>query len=191
MKINQLLVLVLSVCISVYMLNACTDSAAQGSEIPDVVDYNFHIRPILADNCFACHGPDAKKRQAGLRLDIAEEAYKALKENPTKHALVPRKPKQSEVYLRLITKDAELKMPPIDSKLSLTETQIEIIEKWIKQGAIYKPHWAFLAPKQAPLPDVDDEEWVSNEIDYSVLGKSENNLVKPKPTADDESLRFS
>lgn len=188
MKINQLLVLVLSVCISVYMLNACTDSAAQGSEMPDVVDYNFHIRPILADNCFACHGPDAKKRQAGLRLDIAEEAYKALKENPTKHALVPRKPKQSEVYLRLITKDAELKMPPIDSKLSLTETQIEIIEKWIKQGAIYKPHWAFLAPKQAPLPDVDDEEWVSNEIDYFILGKLENNHVKPNPTADNESL---
>ncbi|MDP1817823.1 MAG: PSD1 and planctomycete cytochrome C domain-containing protein [Leadbetterella sp.] len=188
MKINHLLVLVLSVCISIYTLNACTDSAAQGSEMPDVVDYNFHIRPILADNCFACHGPDAKKRQAGLRLDIAEEAYKALKENPTKHALVPRKPKQSEVYLRLITKDAELKMPPIDSKLSLTETQIEIIEKWIKQGAIYKPHWAFLAPKQAPLPDVDNEEWVSNEIDYFILEKLDNNHVKPNPTADDESL---
>jgi hypothetical protein len=188
MKINHLLVLVLSVFISIYTLNACTDSAAQGSEIPDVVDYNFHVRPILADNCFACHGPDAKKRQAGLRLDIAEEAYKALKENPGKHALVPRKPKQSEVYLRLITKDADLKMPPIDSKLSLTETQIEIIEKWIKQGAVYKPHWAFLAPKQAPLPDLDDEEWVSNEIDYFVLEKLENNHVKPNPTADDESL---
>ena len=188
MKINQLLVLVLSVCICICTLNACTNSAAQGSEIPDVVDYNFHVRPILADNCFACHGPDAKKRQAGLRLDIAEEAYKALKENPGKHALVPRKPKESEVYLRLITKDAELKMPPIDSKLSLTETQIEIIEKWIKQGAVYKPHWAFLAPKQAPLPDVDDQEWVSNEIDYFILEKLENNHVKPNPTADDESL---
>jgi hypothetical protein len=188
MKINHLLVLVLSVCISIYTLNACTDSAAQGSEMPDVVDYNFHVRPILADNCFACHGPDAKKRQAGLRLDIAEEAYKALKDNPGKHALVPRKPKQSEVYLRLITKDAELKMPPIDSKLSLTETQIEIIEKWIKQGAVYKPHWAFLAPKQAPLPDVDDEDWVSNEIDYFILEKLENNHVKPNSTADEESL---
>jgi hypothetical protein len=188
MKINRLIVLVLSVSVGIYTLNACTDSAAQGSEIPDVVDYNFHVRPILADNCFACHGPDAKKRQAGLRLDIAEEAYKALKENPTKHALIPRKPKESEVYLRLITKDAELKMPPIDSKLSLTETQIEIIEKWIKQGAVYKPHWAFLAPKQAPLPEVDDEDWVSNEIDYFVLEKLENNNLKPNPAADDESL---
>lgn len=188
MKINHLLVLVLSVCMVIYTLNACTDSAAQGSEMPDVVDYNFHVRPILADNCFACHGPDAKKRQAGLRLDIAEEAYKALKENPGKHALVPRKPKQSEVYLRLITKDAKLKMPPIDSKLSLTDTQIEILEKWIKQGAVYKPHWAFLAPKQAPLPDVDDEDWVSNEIDYFVLEKLENSNVKPNPTADNESL---
>jgi hypothetical protein len=188
MKINRLIVLVLSVSVGIYTLNACTDSAAQGSEIPDVVDYNFHVRPILADNCFACHGPDSKKRQAGLRLDIAEEAYKALKENPTKHALIPRKPKESEVYLRLITKDAELKMPPIDSKLSLTETQIEIIEKWIKQGAVYKPHWAFLAPKQAPLPEVDDEDWVSNEIDYFVLEKLENNNLKPNPAADDESL---
>lgn len=182
----------LSLGVGIYILSlsqfSCTESSGQGSEIPDEIDYNFHIRPILADNCFACHGPDAKKRKAGLRLDIAEEAYKALKENPGKHALVPKKPKSSEVYLRIISEDPELKMPPIDSKLHLTETQIEILEKWIKQGAVYKPHWAFLLPKKIKLPEIDDSDWTKNEIDFFILEKLEKTGFRPNEQADKESL---
>jgi hypothetical protein len=167
----------LTLGVGIYLLSlsqfSCTESSGQGPGIPDEIDYNFHIRPILADNCFACHGPDAKKRKAGLRLDIAEEAYKALKENPGKHALVPNKPKSSEVYLRIISEDPELKMPPIDSKLHLTETQIEILEKWIKQGAVYKPHWAFLSPKKIQLPEIEEKDWTKNEIDFFILEKLE------------------
>ena len=188
MKLKYLL----SLGVGIYLLSlsqfSCTESSGQVSGIPDEIDYNFHIRPILADNCFACHGPDAKKRKAGLRLDIAEEAYKALKENPGKHALVPNKPKSSEVYLRIITEDPELKMPPIDSKLHLTETQIEILEKWIKQGAVYKPHWAFLSPKKVPLPEIDEKDWTKNEIDFFILEKLEKTGFKPNEKADKESL---
>lgn len=182
----------LTLGVGIYLLSlsqfSCTESSGQGPGIPDEIDYNFHIRPILADNCFACHGPDAKKRKAGLRLDIAEEAYKALKENPGKHALVPNKPKSSEVYLRIISEDPELKMPPIDSKLHLTETQIEILEKWIKQGAVYKPHWAFLSPKKIQLPEIEEKDWTKNEIDFFILEKLEKTGFKPNEQADKESL---
>jgi hypothetical protein len=188
MKFKYLLLIGLGVYLSANLLISCMQSSGQSSEIPDVVDYNFHIRPILADNCFACHGPDAKKRKAGLRLDIAEEAYKALKENPDKHAIIPKKTKDSEVYKRLITDDPELKMPPLDSKLQLTNSQIELIEKWIKQGAVYKPHWAFLSPKKGKIPEVNDENWAKNEIDYFILEKLEKSGLEPNSQADKENL---
>lgn len=188
MKFKYLLFIGVGIYLLAIAQISCTESSGQNSEIPHEIDYNFHIRPILADNCFACHGPDAKKRKAGLRLDIAEEAYKALKENPGSHAIVPKKPKDSEVYKRLITDDPELKMPPLNSKLYLTNTQIELIEKWIKQGAVYKPHWAFLLPKKAKIPEVDKEEWTKNEIDFFILEKLEKSGFEPNPQADKESL---
>ncbi len=112
--------------------------------MPDSVDYNFHIRPILSDRCFACHGPDANKREAGLRLDIADSAYQALKESPGMHALVPGDPMASAVYLRITTEDSTQRMPPPSSNMTLSAFEIDLIQKWIKQGAKYKPHWAFV-----------------------------------------------
>ncbi len=169
-------------------LSSCTESSGKGTDIPDVVDYNFHVRPILSDNCFTCHGPDANKRKAGLRLDIAEEAYKALKETPGAHALVPKKPSESEVFKRIISKDPEFKMPPAESNLQLTAGEIEIIEKWIKQGAEYKPHWAYVKPLKSKLPKVKDEDWTKNEIDYFILQKQEQNKLSHQEEADKESL---
>src|SRR5690606_10503823 len=89
------------------VLESCNDSSqtATVEVIPDEVSYNFDIRPILSDKCFKCHGPDANKREAGLRLDIADSAFKALKDNPDGFAIVPGKPNASEVYNRLVTKD--------------------------------------------------------------------------------------
>ena len=93
-------------CFAIFFYGCSNDRGDSGSQqIPDQVSYNFDVRPILSDKCMTCHGPDANKRQAGLRLDIQESAYQALKENPTAHAIVPGKPELSEAYLLIATTD--------------------------------------------------------------------------------------
>lgn len=119
------------------------------------LDYNRDVKPILAENCFACHGFDEKSRKAKLRLDVAESAY-APRENGT--PLRPRDPAGSEVWQRLISPHADEVMPPPDSHRTLTEAQKQTIKTWIEQGASYAEHWAFVAPKKAPLPAVEDRE---------------------------------
>lgn len=166
--------------------SSASDNA--GGVLPDVVDYNFHIRPILSDRCFKCHGPDANKRQAGLRLDTEEGAYAALKDNPGMHAIVPGDPLQSELYKRIITTDTAEMMPPPSENLPLTGFEIKLIEKWIKQGAKYKKHWAFIPPVKPGLPKVDDEEWPKQPIDYFVLSTMEKKGYSPADEADKERL---
>lgn len=187
---RRLFYLMLAFGVIVYAIQACNSSGNQVAEeqIPDQVSYNFHVRPILSDKCFACHGPDANKREAGLRLDIAEEAYKALKENPSAHALVPFKPEASEVFLRISSTDSALMMPPKSSNLKLSSHEISMIEKWIKQGAKYERHWAFNPPKTQVVPKVKTEDWAKNEIDRFILAKLEQKGVKPNPEADKERL---
>src|ERR1700759_789638 len=137
-------------------LNAChntSEKSVAAEEIPDVVSYNFNIRPILSDKCFKCHGPDANKRQANLRLDIQESAYAALKDEPDKHALVPGDPGASELYRRITTTDSSDMMPTVKSNLKpLTPYEVKLIKKWIKQGAKYEKHWAFVPPKLPQVP---------------------------------------
>ena len=157
-------------------------------KLPDEVSYNFDIRPILSDKCLACHGPDANKREAGLRLDIAENAFRALEENPTAHALVAGKPELSQAFLRITTQDSAERMPPVESNLKLSQREINLIEKWIKQGAKYEKHWAFVAPRKPKLPAVDQEEWPRNEIDFFVLQKQEEKGLVPNDEADKERL---
>ena len=166
-------------------LNGGSTSAAT---VPDEVDYNYHIRPILSDRCFKCHGPDANKREAALRLDTEEAAYAALKDNAKLHAIVPGKPDESAVWQRIITKDTAEIMPPLESNLKLNEHEIALIEKWIKQGAKYKPHWAFIAPERPQLPAVDNDAWPKNPIDYFTLAKMEESGLKPNAEADKERL---
>lgn len=173
------------------VIQGCNSSPgykAAAEKVPDQISYNFDVRPILSDNCFACHGPDANKREAGLRLDIASEAYKALAENPTAHALVPGKPELSAVYERISSADTALVMPPAGSNLKLTAHEIEVIQKWIKQGAKYESHWAFVAPKKPALPAVKQKDWPRNQIDYFVLEKQEQKGLAPNPEADKERL---
>ncbi len=155
----------------------------------DLISYNFQIRPIFSDKCYACHGPDANKREAGLRLDIAEEAYKALKEHPDAHAIVPGKPGSSELFLRVTSTDTSYQMPPPSSHLpTLTETEIKLIKKWIEQGAKYEKHWAFVAPKKSTLPKVKNSKWPKNEIDFFMLQKMEQKDLAPNEEADKERL---
>ncbi len=180
------LILILAIG-GIFTYTQCTDTQAQENAMPDVIDYNYHIRPIFSDRCFKCHGPDANKRKAGLRLDTQEGAYAAFKDNPSMHAIVPGHPELSDAFQRLITKDTSLRMPTMSSHLTVSSHEIELIEKWIKQGAVYKPHWAFIKPVKSALPDAD-EDWVRNPIDYFVYAKMAEKSLKPSPEASKEQL---
>jgi len=172
------------------MLPSCskTDSTEKEETIPEIVSYNFDIRPIFSDKCFACHGPDANKRQAKLRLDVAEVAFKALEENPSAHALVPGNPEESQVFVRITSEDSTVRMPPPESNLLLSDREIKLIEKWIQQGAKYEPHWAFIPPEKQSIPTVKNTAWPRNEIDYFILQKQEEKGLEPNDEADKERL---
>jgi len=117
--------------------------------LPKQVSFNFHVKPILSDKCFACHGPDAVKRKAGLRFDVEASAKGELPESPGKFAILSENADKSELVKRIFSSDPDLQMPPADSNLKLTEEEKEILKKWIEQGAAYEKHWAFVAPKKA------------------------------------------
>jgi hypothetical protein len=166
---------------------SCKDDSISSAG-KDSVDYNLHIRPILSDRCFKCHGPDANQRKANLRLDTPEGALAALKDNPSAHAIIPGKPDQSEVYRRISTSDTADVMPPIKSNLKLNANEIELIKKWIAQGAKFKPHWAFIPPKKTVVPNVQLVDWPQGEIDNFVLAKMEHQNLAPNEFADKERL---
>ncbi|WP_459449826.1 PSD1 and planctomycete cytochrome C domain-containing protein [Aquirufa ecclesiirivi] len=165
----------------------CTSSRADDTAMPEVVDYNYHIRPILSDRCFKCHGPDANKREANLRLDTPEGAYAAFKDNAKAHAIVPGNPEASELMARITAKDTSQRMPPMKSNLTLSPHEIELLEKWIEQGAKYKPHWAFIAPKTPEIPKAD-AAWVRNPIDHFTYAKMKEKGLSPSEEADKERL---
>jgi hypothetical protein len=124
MKNSKLFLSILLLGAIIWTLNGCNrNSEVQISEpeLPDEISYNFDVRPILSDKCFVCHGPDEKKRQAGLRLDDPVLAFQALKEHPSAHAWVAGDPNASEAYLRMVTKDSVKLMPPATSNLKLEE----------------------------------------------------------------------
>ena len=117
--------------------------------------FNQHIRPILSGKCFACHGPDEKERKAKLRLDMRESA---IADHGGIRAIVPGKPAQSELISRINHSDPEERMPPEDSEHQLTAGERSLLEAWIKAGAEYQPHWAFVSPSRAPLPRVSNAD---------------------------------
>jgi hypothetical protein len=151
----------------------------------DEVRFNRDIRPILSDTCFKCHGFDRKARQADLRLDVADEAFKARKHGIP---IVPGHPESSQAYLRLISTDPDLQMPPPQSHLKLTAEQMQMIRKWIEQGAVYQPHWAFIPPRDPPLPEVKNTTWPKNPVDRFVLARLEEEGLSPSPEADRRTL---
>src|SRR5262245_64167674 len=128
------------------------------------LEYNRDIRPILAENCFACHGPDSAARQAKLRLDQRDVAVE-------KDAIVPGKPDESGMVERVLSEDADFIMPPPKSHKKLTTAQKETLKRWIAQGAEYQPHWSFIPPTRPPLPAVKNEKWVRNPIDRFILAQ--------------------
>ncbi len=150
--------------------------------LPKRVDFNYHIKPILSDRCFACHGPDENALKADFHLNIPEDALNHHTESG-RMALVPGDPDQSDVYHRIVSKDPDFKMPPPESDLELSEHEITLLTKWIEQGAEYKPHWAFTIPQKHKPPKVRNSKWVNNPIDQFVLKTLKDKKMKPSPEA--------
>lgn len=156
-------------------------------ELPATIDFNFHVRPVLSDRCFACHGPDEKARKSDLRLDVEIEALAALTENGL-HAIVPKQPFKSELIHRILSTDPEILMPTPESKMALSPTEKAILVKWIAQGAEWKEHWAFLPPQKAGLPPVQQSTLIQNPIDRFVLSKLEEEGLAFAEKADKATL---
>ncbi|MFO0902419.1 MAG: PSD1 and planctomycete cytochrome C domain-containing protein [Pirellulales bacterium] len=163
---------------------AATATGAEAT-LPAKVEFNRDVRPILADQCFNCHGPDANRREAELRLDTADGAYARHDDHA---AIVPGKPDDSELLRRILHADPEQRMPPSGSGKSLAPRQIALLRKWIEQGAEYQQHWSFLPPHRPTPPAVADESQVGNPIDRFILARLAAEQLAPSPAADRRTL---
>ncbi|HND52677.1 MAG TPA: DUF1549 domain-containing protein, partial [Pirellulaceae bacterium] len=147
------------------------------------LNFGRDILPILSDNCFFCHGPDSKNRAAGLRLDTQDGAFR--KEDPV---IVAGKSGESELIKRILSTDDDQKMPPPKSNRKLTPAQVELLKRWIDEGAPWGKHWAYESVKRPALPTVKNEAWVKNPIDRFVLARLEQEGLAPSPEASRETL---
>ena len=157
----------------------------------NAVVFNRDIRPILADVCFHCHGPDPGSRKAGLRLDTEAGFFTGRekdgkKESPT---IIKGQPDKSPLYQRLITTDEDDIMPPRKEHKDLKPEQIAMVKRWIEQGAPWQPHWSFIKPERAPLPAIrNPQSAIRNPIDRFVFAKLESVGLAPAPEADPHAL---
>ncbi|XOV90965.1 MAG: DUF1553 domain-containing protein [Bacteroidota bacterium] len=187
MRVIKLLIFLVVVSLVSCRPNLPDPVADEYNKLPEALDFNIHVRPILSDKCFLCHGPDKAKQQAGLRLDFPEFAFAALPESGNT-AIVPGKLKKSELFHRILSDDPEQIMPAPESNLKLTDYEKAILIKWIEDGAEYKPHWAFIKPERPELPIVQMEDWGNNPIDRFVLKKLEAKSLHPAQQADKATL---
>jgi mono/diheme cytochrome c family protein len=170
----------LSCLLGLWLALSWTSGATRATE-KDGLDFNRDIRPILSENCFYCHGQDGQQREAGLRLDDREEAV-------LYGAITPGEPDASELIARIEHSDPDLRMPPVDSNRKLSEEQRAKLRAWIKDGAPYEAHWAFVTPERPRLPEVQQTEWVRQPLDQFVLSKLEAAGLEPAPEADRATL---
>ena len=147
--------------------------------------FNRDIRPILSENCFACHGPDSAHRKAGLRLDRTDGLFGRHEHG---FAVVPGKPAESLLYTHVTASDPEERMPPVKSGKKLTEAEQRLLTRWIEEGAQWEPLWSFVAPVRGEPPAVKDKAWCHNPIDRFVLARLEAEGLSPNPEADRRAL---
>jgi len=149
------------------------------------VDFNRDIRPILSDTCFTCHGPDEQTQQAGLRLDTKEGAFA---DRGGYQVIVAGKASESRLFQRVSAKEENLRMPPPTADRKLTQHQIDLLRRWIDEGARWDTHWAYSPPKRSALPAVRNSAWAKNAIDAFILSRLEREGLKPSPEADKTTL---
>ena len=153
------------------------------------LDFNQDVQPILASRCFACHGPDPEMRKAGLRLDLAEWAMK--KREGHRDAIVPGHPEKSELVKRIESKDPKYLMPQTaqGEAKPISAGEIAILKEWIKQGAVYRPHWAFEVPTRPAVPNnAESQPWVKNPIDSFIFAQLKKEGLRHSPLADKSAL---
>ena len=155
--------------------------------IPETVDFNFHVKPIISDKCFACHGPDEKERAANLRLDTEDGLYQ-LTEELSSYVVDKKSPKKSEMLNRIFHENPSIVMPPPESNLVLSDYEKEILNKWILQGGKWKKHWSYNKPIKPQTPDVKNKSWINNDIDYFTLKNIEANGLNISSVEDKEIL---
>ena len=170
--------------LGILALVACSACCIQAAE---TIHFNRDVRPILAESCFECHGFDANRREAELRLDTRDGAIAEL-ESGDGRAIAPGEPDESALLARITSSDVDLKMPPVDSGKQITEADIETLRQWISQGANYQRHWSFVTPRSAPLPEVKQSTWPRNLIDHFILARNEEDGLAPSPEADRRTL---
>lgn len=167
--------------IIVFMLGFIVNASAE-----ELLRFNQHIRPILSDNCFACHGPDEKQRKKGLRLDTEAGLFGT--GSSGSGIMVPGKPEDSLLVQRISDPDPDKRMPPPESHLTLSTDEIDTLVQWIKQGADWEGHWAFIPPTQVEPPQVKRKSWPKNPIDSFILKGIEAAGLKPAKEADETTL---
>ena len=178
--------------ITLILLNSFTETLTvtklNAAEISKnlAINFNSDIRPILANNCYACHGPDQEKRMAGLRLDNEKAAKSILRSGHV--AVAEKNIGKSSLISRITAKDDAIRMPPVYSGNQLTQKQIVLLTEWIRQGANWETHWAYLSPIKPSLPKIKNKNWIKNNIDNFVLARLEEEGIKPSPKADKRTL---
>lgn len=162
----------------------------------DEIDFTTQIKPLLSDRCFTCHGPDGESREAGLRLDLRDEAIKE-SENGLGHDLIikPGDAAQSELIRRIVSDDPDEKMPPAEANLSLDASEIELLKRWVNQGAPFDQHWSFVPVRDVPVPDDSlasdapaKADWAAHPIDRFVAARMKQHDLEPAPPASREHL---
>ena len=159
-----------------------TTARAAGQGAPPPISFNRDIRPILSNNCFACHGPDEKQRETKFHFDTKEGAF------AEDGIIVPGSAAGSMLVKRITNPDPKKRMPPPDSGHALTARQIELLRRWIDEGAKWDTHWAYTAPVRPDPPAVEKTDWVRNPIDRFILARLEREGLKPSPEADKATL---
>ena len=152
------------------------------------IDFSRDIQPILADNCYHCHGPDAGRRKAMLRLDTHDGAMGNVTKAQDHKAIVPGHPDEGTLVDRIFSTDADEQMPPPDSNRKLNEAQKGLLKRWITEGAVWGNHWALIPPQRPPLPAVNDNQWPINAIDHFIQSRLEREGITPSPDAPKEAL---
>lgn len=183
---NLILPAVFTVCLfQSFWSKLQTVSAVEPADKASRIEFNRDIRPILSEKCLHCHGPDPATRAAELRLDDPADATRPR----DGYAIINRaSPAESELLKRLLTTDADLKMPPADSGKEISPAEIQLLKAWVEQGAAYQQHWSFLPPQRPELPTVQQQTWSQTPLDRFVLARLEREQLQPSPRADKATL---
>src|SRR6266850_2671993 len=168
-------------CAEILLLIGPLAMAARADN-PAAIEFNRDVRPILSDKCFSCHGPDKSNRKTAMHFDTEEGAFTAL--NGGRLAIVRGDPAKSEIVRRITSEDKALRMPPAYQGLEkLSAREIELIGRWIEQGAKWQPHWSFIPVSSPKIREAGANGWARNPIDSFVLARLEREGLKPSPEA--------